>query len=222
VVVTGNAGLNLTNTGNAAITSFDASGVTGAAADAAALAVTFDSVNTTVGENVTIKGGSGNDVLTGSATANDTIYGNDGADTLTYDGGTDTFHGGAGADNFVVGALGTKTSYLTVADAAKADTIVFANAVSVGTVANAALGAKVTLGAAATLDQYLDAAAAGDGSANALVKWFQFGTDTYVVLDNTAGATFAATDAVVKLVGTIDLSTSAITTVATNDVLTLA
>lgn len=218
VVVTGNAGLNLTNTGNAAITSFDASGVTGAAADAAALAVTFVSANTTVGEAVTIKGGSGNDSLTGSATANDSIFGNDGADTLVYTGGADVFTGGAGADTFDVNAVGTKTAFLTIADAAKTDKIDFVD-VSTGTVADATLGAKVTLGAAATLDQYLDAAAAGNGGTNALVTWFQFGSDTYVVLDNSAGATFlSGTDAVVKLTGVIDLSTSALAT----EVLTLA
>jgi S-layer protein len=217
IVVTGNAGLDLTGSTYAKVTNFDASGITGAAADAAALAVTYVSGNTTVAELVTIKGGSGNDSLTGSATANDSIFGNDGADTLVYTGGADVFTGGAGADTFDVNAVGTKTAFLTVADAAKTDKIDFLG-VSTGTIADATLGAKVTLGAAATLDQYLDAAAAGDGGTNALVKWFQFGTDTYVVLDNTADATFAATDAVVKLVGTIDLSTSALAT----EVLTLA
>lgn len=211
VVVTGNAGLNLTNTGNTAITNFDASGVTGDAANAAALAVTFVSANTTVGENVTIKGGSGNDSLTGSATANDSIFGGDGADTLVYTGGSDVFTGGAGVDTFDLNALGTKTSFLTIADATKADRIDFAD-VSTGTIADATLGAKVALGAGATLDQYLDAAAAGNGGTNALVTWFQFGSDTYVVLDNTAGATFAATDAVIKLAGAVDLSASTLAT----------
>jgi len=212
VVVTGNAGLILTNTGNTAITNFDASGVTGA--------VTFASANTLAGENVTIKGGSGNDSLTGSGTANDTIFGGDGADTLVYTGGSDVFTGGAGADTFDVNTVGTKTSFLTIADAAATDKIDFVG-ISAGTIANATLGAKITLGGAATLDQYLDAAAAGDGGTNALVKWFEFGTDTYVVVDNTGGVggvTFVATDAVVKLTGTIDLSTSALAA----EVLTLA
>ncbi|HNO74835.1 MAG TPA: S-layer protein [Nitrosomonas mobilis] len=213
VVVTGNAGLTLANTGNVAITNFDASGVTGAATDAAALAVTFISANTTVGEGVTIKGGSGNDSLTGSATANDTIYGNDGDDTLVYTGRADVFHGGAGADVFDVNNVGTKTAFLTIADADSTDTIDFAG-ISTGTIANATLGAKVTLGGAATLDEYLNEAAAGDGATpNALVKWFQFESDTYVVVDNAAGATFVSgTDAVVKLTGAIDLSTATLTT----------
>ncbi|WP_319641306.1 S-layer protein [Novosphingobium sp. JCM 18896] len=210
VVVTGNAGLTVTNdAGNTAITNFDASGVSGTEANAAALGVTFTSVNATVGENVTIKGGSGNDVLTGTATANDTIIGGAGADTLVYTGGTDTFTGGTGADTFDINALGTKTSFVTITDFTKGDKIDVAG-IDTLAVANAALGAKVTLGAGATFDQYLDAAAAGDGAAVAAqAKWFTFGSDTYLVIDNTAGGTFAATDSVIKLTGTLDLSTSA-------------
>lgn len=207
VVVTGNAGLNITNAGNAAITSFDASGIQGAAADAAALGVTFVSANVTVGENVSIKGGSGHDVLTGSATANDTIYGGAGDDTMVFNGGSDVFYGESGADSFVLAAVGTKTDFLTLGDALVGDTIDFSG-VSSGIIANTALGAKLVLGGGATLDQYLDTAAAGNGGGNALVKWFQFGTDTYVVLDNTAAATFAGTDAVVKLTGVVDLTAS--------------
>lgn len=206
VVVTGNAGLNLTNA-NAAITNFDASGVTGAATDAAALAVTFISANTTVGENVTIKGGSGNDSLTGSATANDTIYGNDGADTLVYTGRADVFHGGAGADIFEVNALGTKTAFLTIADADSTDTIDFADILKGNDVF---VGAKVTLGGAATLDEYLNVAATGGNGTNTLVKWFQFESNTYIVVDNTATDAFTATDAVVQLTGAIDLSTASL------------
>jgi len=88
VVVTGNNGLTLTNTGNTAITSFDASGVVAndaATKDTAAnLAVTFASANTTATANVTIAGGAGNDVLTGN-TAKDTINGNDGIDYIYGD-----------------------------------------------------------------------------------------------------------------------------------------
>jgi S-layer protein len=104
VVVTGNNGLNLTNTNNTAITNFDASGVVGntttlkvdafgaqtaATTDAAtALVVTFASANTTASAAVTIKGGAGNDVLTGNAGI-DTITGGLGADTITGAGGAD-------------------------------------------------------------------------------------------------------------------------------------
>ena len=212
VVVSGNAGLNLTNTGNTAITNFDASGVQGEAANAAALAVTFVSANTTTGAVVTIKGGSGNDSLTGSATANDTIDGGAGNDTLVYTGGADSFTGGAGNDIFDINNVGTKTSFLTITDVNAGDTIDFAG-ITTGTLSNAgAFGAKTPLGAAATLDQYLDAAADQNGGTNAVAEWFQFGSDTYIVVSNddgTAGASAgftSGTDSVVKLTGLQDLS----------------
>jgi S-layer protein len=95
VVVTGNNGLTLTNTGNTKITNFDASGVVanntvdsaGVAATtdtAANLAVTFASANNTATASVTIKGGEGADVLTGNV-AKDTITGGAGADRIYAD-----------------------------------------------------------------------------------------------------------------------------------------
>ncbi|MDO9714002.1 DUF4214 domain-containing protein [Paracraurococcus lichenis] len=222
VTVSGNAGLNVTNTGNVKITNFDASGVTGAASDAAALKVTFVSADTTIGDTVTIKGGSGNDDLTGGSATNDSIFGGAGADKLTYTGGADSFTGGAGADTFALTGVGTKTAFLTITDASKTDILDFTG-ITTGTLANVTAAnvaaAKVTLGAAATLDQYLDTAAAGDGGTNAVFKWFQFGGDTYAVVDNSAGATFvSATDALIKMSGLIDLSSSAIT----SELLTIA
>ena len=104
VTVTGNNGLNLTNTGNnVAITNFNAAGVVGnAAADTAAnLAVTFVSANTTAGATVTITGGAGNDTLTGNA-GRDIITGGAGNDTIGGAGGADVLTGGAGHDVFVI------------------------------------------------------------------------------------------------------------------------
>ncbi|HZW13790.1 MAG TPA: DUF4214 domain-containing protein [Noviherbaspirillum sp.] len=227
IVVTGNAGLDLTGSVYAKVTNFDASGITGASTDAAALAVTYVSGNSTIAENVTIKGGAGNDSLTGNAANNDTISGNAGADTLVYTGGADSFNGGAGADTFDVNATGTKTAFLTIEDAVAKDIIDLAGLM--GTPANvdyaagaAGFGAqKVTLGAAATLDQYLDAAAAdnGAGTGDEIVAWFNFGGNTYLVVDNSDNTTFTSgTDAVVKLTGVIDLTSSAVV----NGVLTLA
>ncbi len=95
LTVSGNNGLTLTNTGNSKIINFDASGVVAndtaasagvaATADTAAnLAVTFASANTTATANVTIKGGAGNDTLTGTV-ALDSISGGAGADTIYAD-----------------------------------------------------------------------------------------------------------------------------------------
>jgi len=103
VVVSGNNGLNLTNTGNAAITTFDASGVVGNGADdkAAKLAVTFTSAVTDASKTVSITGGAGNDVLTGSE-ARDIIVGGAGNDILSGSFGIDTLTGGAGSDTFSI------------------------------------------------------------------------------------------------------------------------
>jgi len=108
VTVAGNNGLNLTNTGNTAITSFDASGVVAnntaastyvaATTDTAAnLAVTFASANTTTTASVTIKGGEGNDTLTGNA-AMDNIIGGKGSDAVNGGTGTDSITVGEGRD----------------------------------------------------------------------------------------------------------------------------
>jgi S-layer protein len=215
IVVTGNAGLTLTNTTATGVTSFDASAVTGSGSN-----ITYTSQNTTIGEVVSIKGGAGADVLTGTSTAADTIVGGAGADTLVYTGGLDTFTGGTGADTFDLNAIGTKTAFVTITDASATDKIDLVGVTTV-TSTQAAIGAKVTLGAAATFDQYLDQAAAGDGTtgAGALVKWFQFDGNTYVVVDNGAGAAFVSgTDSLIKLVGTVDLSTATLGT----EVITLA
>jgi S-layer protein len=128
VNVSGNNGLTLTNTGNAAITSFDASGVVadGTADTAANLRVTFASENTTAADTVSITGGEGDDVLTGNA-AKDVIFGREGNDALdggtgndTIDGGADndTITGGTGADVLTGGAGDDVFVYDAVADSA--------------------------------------------------------------------------------------------------------
>jgi S-layer protein len=101
VVVTGNDGLNLTATGSAKVTNFDASAVAAITSTDTAtnMAVTYASLNTSASASVTIKGGAGNDTLTGNAGA-DTITGGAGTDTIVYTGGNDTLSGGAGVDTF--------------------------------------------------------------------------------------------------------------------------
>jgi len=87
VTVAGNNGLKLTNTGNVAITSFDASGVVanGVADTAALLGVTFLSANTTGTAAVSITGGAGADILAGNAANVDTIVGGLGNDIIIGD-----------------------------------------------------------------------------------------------------------------------------------------
>jgi S-layer protein len=217
VNVSGNAGL-VYSEANASITSFNASGVVLAAATATG--VTFDSTNTTVGEVVSITGSNGVDALTGSATANDTISAGAGADRLVFDGGLDVFTGGSGVDIFDVNAAGTSIAYLTIADFSVGDQVDLVGAstdVLAAQNAAAMTASKVVLGAAATFDQYLAAAANQDGSTNAALEWFNFGGNTYLVVSNDDGTTGASagytsgTDTLVKLTGTIDLSASNVT-----------
>lgn len=104
VVVAGNHGVNTTGSTLTAVTSFDASGVTGTAA---AGATTFSTATTN--KDVTIKGGAGNDVLSGASTTDATkvvtIEGNAGDDTITGGAGKDVLNGGDGADILTGGAL---------------------------------------------------------------------------------------------------------------------
>jgi S-layer protein len=127
VVVTGNAGLDLTGSTLLAVTSLDASAVTGfVAADGtnAAGAVTYttglvtgsitvkggagdDVLNavaaTTAGKTVTIFGNGGNDTITGSASRANSLSGGAGDDTLTGGTAADTFDGGDGVDRITLG-----------------------------------------------------------------------------------------------------------------------
>ncbi len=109
ITITGNNGLNGTYTGSVAVTNFDASAITGnsttasagtaATTDTAAnLAVTYVSLNSTSGAAVTIKGGDGNDTLSGEAGDKknvDNITGGKGDDTITGESGADILDGGA-------------------------------------------------------------------------------------------------------------------------------
>ena len=207
IVVTGNTGLNLINDGgNAKVTSLDATASTGG--------VKFVSANGTNGASVTLKGSAtGANTLEGGVT-NDTIVGGSGNDTLISHTGLDTLTGGGGNDTFKLGANANSQTYATITDFAKGDLL---DLTSTGFIAGAATGSTalthVTLASTAGLNDYLNASAALGTGANGAAGWFQFGGDTYVVVDNTAGAnTFTnGADQLVKLAGAVDLSTAAIT-----------
>jgi len=109
--------------------------------------------------------------------------------------------GGLGADKFTIGATANGQTYSTVTDATKGDVFAFTAPASSFT------AAKISLGATAVFQDYLDAATAGGVAGK--VSWFQTATDTYIVEDNHAGATFTnGVDTVVKLTGLVDLSTA--------------
>ena len=173
--------------------------------------------------NLTVTGTSTATSITGSAVGDtitggsgvDTINGGAGADTLTTGGGLDILTGGdtTALDTFTISgaAAGTATSQITITDfktaanntansAVIADTLVLKDAGNI-TGTGVVAGAATNLVGAASLAAALDLLAAGNGGVNAAITFGVYGGDTYVVIDNTAGATLAATDAVIKLTG---------------------
>lgn len=182
-----------------------------------------DAVTLTSGNNV-VNAGNGTNSFTATTGAN-TYTGGSGVDTVTVGGGVNTLTLGAGADRVNFTAVNVNgNSYSTITDAAAADTISFVGVTAVTSTQAGALGARITLANTAVFQDFLDAAVAGDGTGagGAIIRWFQFNGDTYVVVDNSSASTYqnangANGDFVVKLTGTINLATSTIT----GEVLTL-
>jgi S-layer protein len=225
VVVTGNNGFNLTNTGNTAITNFDASGVvansTATAVDTEAnLKVTFLSANTTGpttikggagGDSLTavagtdsIDGGAGNDSIDGGA-GNDILIGGAGSDLITGGLGVDTLTGGTGVDTFVVVAQATTgvdsiTDFVGGVDVLKTG-ITPTTAALTNLSASAYAGSSLAAQAGLAITAAITAAATNYDSAGDAVL-FTYGTDTYVVVNDAGNSTFTdGTDLVVKLTG---------------------
>ena len=164
-------------------------------------------------DNLVVKGGSGADNLL--ADANDVaLYGGDGNDTLTVDGGLRVnLHGGAGADKFVisVGASNALDSYTVINGVDSGDVIQFGDAVKF-------ISTKIALsvGADETLLNYANQAAKQLGENE--MGWFQRGGNTFIVLDQTAGAANAGgaadsfdngVDQIIMITGLVDLGTGA-------------
>lgn len=196
IVITGDTALNLNTASNQKVTLIDASEL------AAGLTVTAAG-----GVATTIKGGTGNDVLiasmtdfaTGAATA-DILIGGAGNDILVANAGLAKLTGSEGNDLFAIGIFSTDVdSYSTVEDFQAGDLLKIVGA-------SAFKSAKVDLGDMAEFQALADAAI--DSLAVNEVGWFQFGGNTYVVLDavdeTTAGFTNGQ-DFIVKLTGLIDL-----------------
>ncbi len=230
VTVGGNAGLTLT-AASTALTSLDASGLTlggfawtsGALSAAATIKGSAIGTNTisfsaATGGAVTYTGGTGDDVITGANGKNNVVSLGAGNNSYTGGSGNETITVGAGANSIDLGT-GADTVNITAANALSASVFTTITGFGAddkltisaqgGAAAATSLGAKIT--GQASLAAYLDAASAGDGHGTARMNWFQFGGDTYVVLDSGAGATFTGgTNTVVKLAGTVDLSHSTV------------
>ncbi len=161
-----------------------------------------DTVYAGKGDDI-ISGNDGIDILYGSE-GNDTINGEKGDDYIIGGLGADILTGGLGVDTFVIEALDTNLTTLDyITDFTfHTDKIKFVNQGSevIGTT-------KVDVTAATTLQEASDIASAGDGSTHAIINWFRYEDDTYIVEDLTAAITFTdASDLIVKLQGIIDLS----------------
>jgi len=209
-----------------------------------------DTIKLGNGNNIIDVGAGTNTVEVGNG--NNTITGGTGADTITVGTGSNTIvvGGGTSANSVTVGAAAglntiTTTStgvdtlvlgapqtaagfYISLTGWAAGDRIDFhANTVTVGSLIDGALGAKITLGSVSTFANYLDVATASTqgGAANLPpavgpeVNWFTFGSNTYIVVDNSNSPVFDnGVDTVLELVGTYALSTATLV----NEVLTFA
>jgi Ca2+-binding RTX toxin-like protein len=200
-----NSVITITGSKDLTITNAIAGTATGSRVDASAL--TGKLVLTGSGQADVITGGTAADSLLGGA-GDDTISSGDGNDYISSGAGADVITTGAGNDLVEMTANASVLTFATVSDFAAGDALSFANK---GT--EVFTTAAVSLGGGSTLTDYMNAAAAGNGGTNGIVRWFQFEGNTYVVQDLSAGATFVAnTDRAIKLTGLIDLSTATLST----------
>jgi S-layer protein len=136
----------------------------------------------------------------------DTIIGGSGADTINATVGADTYTGGAGADSFVFTSIaqGSSNALTTISDFVSGTDKLNVNGINgAGTAFTAtAINVNAAPDFAGALNLASNAAAAGTTS------YFQFGGNTFVVVDNNAALSSfdAATDAVIRLTGVVNLT----------------
>jgi len=196
----------LVNSDNSSYTVTGSNDLTIAAMSATATGSRIDATAFTGKLNVT---GNATAFAAGSALG-DVLIGGSGTDTFVASVNGGTLTGNAGNDNFNVGlavagaapGAGLSTSstiaITTITDFTKGDKITFAGAAAFTTT-------KVDLSAAASLAAAFDLLVAGNATD---IRWGTYGGNTYIVDDDGAGLTVAATDTIVKLNGVLDLSTS--------------
>jgi len=151
---------------------------------------------------VTVNAGNGDNVVIALSDTASTITTGSGDDNIFVGGGANTVNVGSGDDYVgISAATATSTGYTTINGMGAGDKIEFSSLTLSQTTAGAAVA---TLG---TYAATLTSALAGDGSTTPIVKWFTFGTDTYVVVDRSASNTFdPGVDYVVKVTGVHDLN----------------
>jgi len=195
------------------VLTIDASAATGSVTiDASSVgngATPTGSTVASTGAAVNVIGSAVADTITGGH-GDDTINGGAGADLINAGAGNDVVTTGSGNDVVVANLNSSKFVFTQVTDMAAGDAIEF---VSAAGAASTTVAAQTKLNAAATLSDYIDAASASaTGASNTVIKWFQFGGNTYVVADASNNTTFDVTaDKIIQLNGLIDLSTANIT-----------
>lgn len=191
LVITGDRALNVTVNaqngiaGVSQLTSIDGSAATGS------LQVTLSTPSAAVQSALSIKTGSGSDYIKVSTSS---VAGSVGS-TVTTGTGTDTI--------VLTTAIARDTNavqFTTITDYALGDRISFSNTLSFNS-------AQVSFGATPTsLSEALTQASLGVATNTA--RWFTYDSNTYIV-DNADGvAGFSSGDIVVKLSGTVNLSTA--------------
>lgn len=147
---------------------------------------------------LTVKTGSGDDIITLGGKAS--VDAGAGDDTIISSAKGGTFAGGDGKDTFDVRLAKGSDNMVTITDfVAGTDKLTFVDQ-------GAETFAKATVSSAQSLEAALNAAAAGNGSVNGALSWFQYGGNTYIVQDLSSQSDFQSGDIVVKLVGEHDLS----------------
>jgi Ca2+-binding RTX toxin-like protein len=166
-----------------------------------------------------LTGGNGNDVIFGLGGA-DTIYGGSGNDTIRGGTGADVLSGGSGCDVFVIatanGEVGLTSMDTIISWESGNDSLVFygLNSMATGNVDRSLMGSAVDVTLAGTLIEAVNLASSASsstvgtlGTNSAVVKWFQYDTNTYVVFDASTSTIFVeGVDQVVKITGTVSLT----------------
>jgi S-layer protein len=196
VVVTGNGNITLT-AGSSALTTVDASALTGN--------LTYTANGATAGTTVT--GGAGDDALTADGSG-DTLIGGAGNDTLKGDDLTQ-LTGGEGSDTFLMNMPSNVNTYSTITDLEAGDVIKFDSATA-GDVEFSS--AALTLASTAVFQDYANAAVNQFGIDVDDAAWFQFGGNTFVVQSGgnhgTTADFQAGQDSIIQITGVVDLSTA--------------
>jgi hypothetical protein len=210
VTIAGSKAIDVDFAGTNGTTASSATGLTLVDGSAATGALNINTTNVSA-TALTVKSGSGADVITLAGAA--TVDAGAGDDSIVLSSGGGTVTGGAGADTFdvslaVVGA-GTTEVKTTITDLAKGDII---EGLTVGTAASL-LGSKVDVSAATTLALAIEIA---NGATNATATagstvWFQYAGNSYILedaLNGTTSGTYGAEDTLVVVNGLFDLSKS--------------